>query len=180
MSENSRSAWGNGDEAEKAAVEAQGMDRKVADLETRSEGDKPGTFAQMLRAMAQAAREGGDGAKLTPEEQIKRLTGFAQRYHELAYKRFQVGDVVTASANTYLRNAGTPSIVIEIREPHSSDETIDSAKLPGSSEVEPGHLSYGLLFDMRVLKIHPDGEVYPMWVESWTHEKWTPPADKAA
>lgn len=178
MSENTKSAWGNGDEAEKAAAETKGMDRKVADLETRSEGEKPGTFAEMLRAMAKAAGQGSDEPELTPEAQIERLKVFAQRSATPAADRFKIGDVVTASANTYLKDAGKPAIVLEIRSRAQGEGSIDTAKYPGSSEVEPGGNQYGLLFDMRVLKIR-HGDVFPLWVESWTFEPWTPSTAKA-
>lgn len=178
MSENTKSAWGNGDEAEKAAAEVKLEPGVETELEKNVK--PPRNFAEMLQAMAKAARDGREDATLTPEQQISRLKSFAQRYHEPAHRRFEVGDVVTTSANTYIKEPGVPAIVLEIRAPHDDEETINTAKYPGSSEVEPGAGSYGLLFDMRVLKIHGEGEVYPMWVESWTQEKWKAPADKAA
>lgn len=180
MSENTKSAWGNGDEAEKAAAETKGMDRKVADLETRSEGEKPGTFAEMLRAMAKAAREGGDEAKLTIEQRVERITTFAKLYATPATERFLVGDLVSPAKGSGAKGAGEPHIVVEVRVRNDEEAAIDTAKFPGN-DISPSFSNgYGRFADLRVLAVDEDGDVAPYWVESWQFEPWKPSADKAA
>jgi hypothetical protein len=192
MSENSKGPWGNGDEAEKAAaaevkLEAgmktelpKGMRRETQDLKTRFTAPSRESLAAVVQAMAKAACEASDEVDLSTEDEIKRLKGFAERYYEPAHNRFKVGDVVMTSANTFIKGPGKPAIVIEIRECHESDEAIDTLKYPGASPHNPGFAGYGMFFDMRVLRMERNGTVYPMWVESWTQEKWKPAEDKAA
>lgn len=180
MSENTKSAWGNGDEAEKAAAETKGMDRKVADLETRSEGEKPGTFAEMLRAMAKASREDRERDNLTIEQKVERITAFARLYQTPAHARFNVGDLVTPSAGSGAKGHGEPHVVVELRVRSDEEEAIDTAKFPGTDRAPSVSNAYGRIADMRVLAIDDDGDVAPYWVESWQFEAWTAPSDKAA
>lgn len=180
MSENSKSAWGNGDEAEKAAAEAQGMDRKVADLETKLGGERPGNFAEMLQAMAKAAREGRDEVKLTNEQKVERITAFAKLYDTPAPVRFNLGDLVSPAKGSGARGSGEPHVVVELRVRNDEEQAIDTAKFPGTDRAPSVSNAYGRIADMRVLAIDEDGDVAPYWVESWQFETWTAPIDKAA
>lgn len=179
MSENSKSAWGNGDEAEKAAAELK-LEAGV-ETETPKNDKPPRNLAEMLQAMAKAARDGRDEAKLTQEQKLALLEEASKLYFTPVETRFKPGDLVTPMARSIYDGHGEPHVVLETRRRTDGEGAVDTSIHPGSDRVKVGGISYGQRLDLRVAAIDEDaGKLVAHWVESFVFEAWTPVTDKAA
>jgi hypothetical protein len=171
MSENTKSAWGNGDEAEKAAAEI----KLEAGVETELKKNEapPRNFAEMLRAMAKAGREGLEEAKLTQEQKLAILEDVSKLYFTPAETRFKPGDLVTPMARSIYDGHGEPHVVLETRRRTDGEGAVDTSIHPGSDRVKVGGVSYGQRLDLRVAAIDDDaGKLVAHWVESFVFEPW--------
>lgn len=106
--------------------------------------------------------------KLTVEESVAALKAAAKRY--AAPIPFKRGDLVTTRADSTLKNAGQPSIVLWINPEPDCDLTPSDSNNPGSP-------NFGARYDMRVARLCDcdHGEVLPHWVESWMFEPYVAP-----
>ena len=112
-----------------------------------------------ISALFPGARE-SDPQPIDPEAAIMRLREAGERYLD-AYTgpRFKVGDIITPYADSSLKNAGEPHLVIASRA-----AAFDFSGAPGTSE-------YGMNSDIRVLSLML-GSIVAHWVESSTFKLW--------
>lgn len=131
--------------------------------------DLKSAFARMLGQVAENEAGECDCPKcradrnMLPEAKIAHLRE-AEAHYRAGVSRFAVGDLVSPKASATLRGAGSPHIVVALRD--------DAA--PDFNDKGVGHPGYGRIPDMRVLYLRGDN-VVPVWVESWEFEPYQLP-----
>jgi hypothetical protein len=105
--------------------------------------------------------------KILPEAAIARLREAATRYAEMYNNgpRFKVGDIVTPIADSTLRGAGEPYLVIA---------TLTRAEHEKCSGVDCGSTQFMPWTDIRAICIS-HGDIAPFWSESANFEYWKEP-----
>lgn len=96
-----------------------------------------------------------------PEAQVMELTDYLSRYKKPC--PFKVGDLVTPRANSFMRNAGDPHIVIEVL---SMPRRIWDDK-------EPSSMINGMILDMRIAMINDGGSLVSFTVSSVDFQSWS-------
>lgn len=171
MTQDTKSPWGNGDEAAaKAAAlaDAEVVHELPPELQRKAQDKNP--LAEMMRAM-KAGLEG-----LAPErsadEKVALLSEAAAFYTLGAINRFEIGDLVTPSQNTDMVGAGEPHLVVELRSMHADIDALDSGPHIGGLAGSHGDAKFGAILDMRVLGLNRVGDVVAWWVEGWKFEHY--------
>lgn len=77
---------------------------------------------------------------------------------------FRVGEIVVAKSNSHYEGHRAPAIVIDVR-PNA---------LPVFTAGEVGGPTFGMVPDLRILCINPEGDMFPVWVESGAFEYYVP------
>ncbi len=125
-----------------------------------------------LGVMAALSRMAGDGkadnrSARPAEQDVAALMAAADRY--LSPVAFEPRQLVTPRADSMLKDAGKPHVVLEIGAPGSN-------RFVQSSPKDVGSPNFGARLDMRVASTCScdHGEILAHWVESWMFEPWTP------
>lgn len=126
--------------------------------------------------LTEAFKDGTRKPVRTPRpasQDIATLRAAAIRYAGPA--PFAPGDLVTPRADSPLKDAGRPHIVIEV------DPTPESFRTP-VVHGDPNAASFGARRDLRVAVVCDceHGEVVAHWVESWHFEPFTLPGEASA
>jgi hypothetical protein len=108
-------------------------------------------FAELFEQASQGTKE--REPDILPEAAIARLREASQHYARPC--QFKVGDLITPVQDSYVKGSGKPHLVIAIL--WNPEFRFDG---------DPGDVTYGARFDIRILSISPDGFMAPHWCES--------------
>lgn len=110
-------------------------------------------------------RDTSYGVTLPSDGQIANLREMLGIYTDIqdAGTPFKVGDLVTPRANSTIKGAGYPHVVIEVIDP----------KLVFSPRHAPSDINFGQRVDIRVMCHVQDETVASYWGESWQYEPYT-------